>query len=453
MQGRKALQIDWDHGPHASESSPALRQASETIAAQPGKVVRNDGDAAATLAGAGEKIEAVYELPFQAHATMEPMNCTVDIRADRAEAWSPTQAPDWTRSAIAQVTGLPPPSINVHTTLMGGGFGRRYQADFVVEAAQVGKAVGAPVQLLWTRDDDMQHDFYRPYAYHRLSGAVDAKGNAVAWHHRIVSTSIRSFWDPPDRVKPEASEIGGAVDLAYAVPNLRVEYAPVPSGVPVAWWRSVEASLNAFVVEGFVDELAAAAKADPLVFRQRLLAEPRMIKQPPDSESTLDTRRFKGVLDLAAAKAGWGSPLPAGRGRGIACAFSFDSYVAEVAEVSVDKAGIPHVHRVVCAVDCGRVVNPDCVRAQVESAVVYGLSAALKGAITIAGGRAEQSNFHDFEVMRIQEMPVVEVHLVPSTERPTGIGEPGLPPAAPAVANAIFAATGKRLRRLPILRV
>ncbi|PYQ08336.1 MAG: hypothetical protein DMF83_06880 [Acidobacteria bacterium] len=453
MQGRQALQIDWDHGPHASESSQTLRQASETIAAQPGKVVRNEGDAAATLVGAEQKVDAVYELPFQAHATMEPMNCTVDIRADRAEAWSPTQAPDWTRSAIAQVTGLPPPSINVHTTLMGGGFGRRYQADFVVEAAQVGKAVGAPVQLLWTREDDMRHDFYRPFAYHRLSGAVDAKGNAVAWHHRIVSTSIRSFWDPPDRVKPEASEIGGAVDLAYAVPNLRVEYAPVPSGVPVAWWRSVEASLNAFVVEGFIDELAAAAKADPLAFRQRLLAEPRMIKQPPDSESALDTRRFKGVLDLAAAKAGWGSPLPAGRGRGIACAFSFDSYVAEVAEVSVDKAGLPHVHRVVCAVDCGRAVNPDGVRAQVESAVVYGLSAALKGAITIAGGRAEQSNFHDFEVMRIQEMPVVEVHLVASTERPTGIGEPGLPPAAPAVANAIFAATGKRLRRLPILRV
>ena len=453
MQGRKALQIEWDHGPHAGESSQTLRQASETIAAQPGKVVRNEGDAAATLAGPGQRLDAVYELPFQAHATMEPMNCTVDIRADRAEAWSPTQAPDWTRSAIAQVTGLPPPSINVHTTLMGGGFGRRYQADFVVEAAQVGKAVGSPVQLLWTREDDMQHDFYRPFAYHRLSGAVDAKGNAIAWHHRIVSTSIRSFWDPPDRVKPEASEIGGAVDLAYAVPNLRVEYAPVPSGVPVAWWRSVEASLNAFVVEGFIDELAAAAKADPLAFRQRLLAEPRMIKQPPDSESTLDTRRFKGVLDLAATKAGWGNPLPAGRGRGIACAFSFDSYVAEVAEVSVDKAGLPHVHRVVCAVDCGRVVHPDGVRAQVESAVVYGLSAALKGAITIASGRAEQSNFHDFEVMRIQEMPAVEVHLVPSTERPTGIGEPGLPPAAPAVANAIFAATGKRLRRLPILKV
>src|SRR5437867_643767 len=241
MQGRKALQIDWDHGPHASESSQTLRQASETIAAQPGKVVRNEGDAAATLAGAGQKVEAVYDLPFQAHATMEPMNCTVDVRADRAEAWSPTQAPDWTRGAIGQVTGLKPESITVHTELMGGGFGRRYQADFVVEAAQVAKAVGAPVQLLWTREDDLQHDFYRPAAYHRLSAALDAKGSPVAWHHRIVSTSISSFWDPPDRVKPESSEIGGAVDLAYAVPNLRVEYAPVPSGVPVAWWRSVEA--------------------------------------------------------------------------------------------------------------------------------------------------------------------------------------------------------------------
>ena len=451
MQGRRALQIDWDHGPHASESSQTLRQASETIAAQPGKVVRNEGDAAAALVGAEQKVDAVYELPFQAHATMEPMNCTVDIRADRAEAWSPTQAPDWTRSAIAQVTGLPPPSINVHTTLMGGGFGRRYQADFVVEAAQVGKAVGAPVQLLWTREDDMQHDFYRPFAYHRLSGAVDAKGNAVAWHHRIVSTSIRSFWDPPDRVKPEASEIGGAVDLAYAVPNLRVEYAPVPSGVPVAWWRSVEASLNAFVVEGFIDELAAAAKADPLAFRQRLLAEPRMIKQPPDSESALDTRRFKGVLDLAAAKAGWGSPLPAGRGRGIACAFSFDSYVAEVAEVSLNSDKSVRVHRVVAAVDCGQIVNPAILEQQIQGGIVYGLGNALRAKITIEKGRVVQGNFDDYAPLRMDETPTVEVYAVPSAESPTGIGEPSVPPVAPALCNAIFAATKKRIRALPIL--
>jgi isoquinoline 1-oxidoreductase beta subunit len=363
MQGRKALEIEWDHGPHAAESSQTLRQSFEALAAQPGKVVRNEGDAEAALSGSAQKLQAVYELPFQAHATMEPMNCTVEVRPDRAEAWVPTQAPDWAQRAVRQVTGLKPEAITVHTTLMGGGFGRRYQGDFVVEAAQVGKAVGAPVQLLWTREDDMQHDFYRPAAYHRVRGAVDAAGNVTAWHHRILSTSIRSFWDPPERVKPEASEIDGIVDLAYATPNLRVEYAPAPSGVPVAWWRSVEASINAFLVESFVDELAAATKADPLAFRQRLLAEPGMIKQPPGSESTLDTRRFKGVLDLVATKAGWGSPLSPGRGRGIACAFSFDSYVAEVAEVSVDKAGIPHVHRVVCAVDCGRVVNPDGVRA------------------------------------------------------------------------------------------
>jgi isoquinoline 1-oxidoreductase beta subunit len=452
LQGRQALQVEWNHGPHAAESSQTLRQKFEDLASRPGKVVREEGDVAATLAAAARKIEAAYELPFQAHATMEPMNCTVDVRSDRAEAWAPTQAPDWARDAIREVTGLRPEAVTVHTVLMGGGFGRRYQADFVVEAAQVSKAVGAPVQLLWTREDDMQHDFYRPAAYHHFSAALDPKGNPVAWHNRIVSTSISSFWDPPDRVKPEASEIGGAVDLPYAVPHVRVEYTPAPSGVPVAWWRSVESSQNAFAVECFLDELAAAAKVDPVVFRQRLLAEPRTIKQPPDTQSVLDTRRLKGVVDLAAAKAGWGSPLPAGRGRGIACAFSFDTYAAEVAEVSVDKAGVARVHRMVCAVDCGRVVNPDGVRAQVESAVVYGLSAA-QGAITIAEGRVEQSNFHDFPVMRIQDMPVVEVHLVPSTERPTGIGEPALPPAAPAMANAIFAATGKRLRRLPILKV
>lgn len=453
LQGRQALQVEWDHGPHAGESSQALRQKFEDLASRPGKVVRDEGDVEAALAGAARKVDAVYELPFQAHATMEPMNCTVHVTGDRAEAWAPTQAPDWARDAIREVTGLRPEAVTVHTLLMGGGFGRRYQADFVVEAAQVAKAVGAPVQLLWTREDDMQHDFYRPAAYHRFRGALDAKGSPVAWHNRIVSTSISSFWDPPDRVKPEASEIGGAVDLPYAVPHVRVEYTPAPSGVPVAWWRSVESSQNAFAVECFLDELAAAARVDPVAFRQRLLAEPRTIKQPPDSQSVLDTRRLKGVVDLAAAKAGWGTPLPPGRGRGIACAFSFDTYAAEVAEVSVDKAGVPRVHRMVCAVDCGRVVNPDGVRAQVESAVVYGLSAALKGAITISQGRVEQSNFHDFPVMRIQEMPVVEVHLVPSTERPTGIGEPALPPAAPAVANAIFAATGQRLRRLPILKV
>jgi isoquinoline 1-oxidoreductase beta subunit len=330
---------------------------------------------------------------------------------------------------------------------MGGGFGRRYQADFVVEAAQVSKAIGKPVKLVWTREDDMQHDFYRPASYHRFSGALDEQGQVSAWMHRILSTSISAFWDPPERAKPEESEITGAVNLPYAIPNIRVEYAPAASGVPVAWWRSVEHSFNAFAVESFVDELAAAARMDPLKFRLRMLQEPRKV---PASDMVLDTQRLKGVLELAAERSGWGKPLPKGRARGIACHFSFHTYVAQVAEVSVGKNGAVRVHRVVCAVDCGQPINPDGVKAQMESGIVYGLTAALKGEITIEKGRVQQSNFHDYEMLRINEMPVSEVHIVPSTEAPTGTGEPGLPPIAPAVANAIFAATGKRVRRLPI---
>jgi len=350
---------------------------------------------------------------------------------------------------MAQIAGVPPQKVTVHTTLLGGGFGRRYHADFSAEAAQVSKAVGAPVQVLWTREDDIQHGFFRPMALHRLAAALDEKGRPLAWHHRMSSTSIDAFWTPPDKAKPESSEIGGAVNLPYAIPNLRMEYAPAKSAVPVMWWRSVEHSITAFVNESFLDELAHLAGADPLRFRLDLLAEPRQVKFPAADGPVLDTRRLKGVLELAAAKAGWGRPLASGRARGIACHFSFDSYAAEVAEVSVEKAGI-RVHRVVAAVDIGRAIFPDAVAAQVEGAVAYGLSAALKGAITIKEGRCEQSNFHDFEVLRLPEMPVVEVHVVPSTEPPTGIGEPGLPPVAPAVMNAVFAATGKRLRRLPV---
>jgi isoquinoline 1-oxidoreductase beta subunit len=334
---------------------------------------------------------------------------------------------------------------------MGGGFGRRFTADFVAETAQVSKAVGAPVQLLWTREDDMQHDFYRPAAMHRLTAALDASGKPIAWLDRMSSVSIGRMWDPPDKVKPEGSEIGGAVNLPYAFPNLRMEYVDAPSGVPRAWWRSVEHSINGFVIESFVDEVAHAAKIDPLAFRLQLLAEPRKVPTPGEPDAPLDTKRFKGCLELAAAKAGWGKPAAAGRAQGIAAHFSFHSYAAHVVEVSVDtKSGAPRVHRVVAAVDCGRVVNPDGLAAQVESAIVYGLSAALKGSITIANGRAEQSNFHDFEVLRIDEMPVVEVHIVPSDEPPTGIGEPALPPLGAAIGNAVFALTGKRVRRLPI---
>jgi isoquinoline 1-oxidoreductase beta subunit len=451
MQGREALGIEWDRGAHAGETTATLWAKFRELADKPGKVIRSEGDAAAALKDAPKKLEAVYELPFLAHATMEPMNCTADVRADRVEVWAPTQGPQWIQGAVAAVTGLEPANVTVHTTLMGGGFGRRYQADFGVEAAQVSKAVGAPVMVVWTREDDMQHDFYRPASYHRLAAAVGGKGEPLAWSHRMTSTSIASFWEPPEHGKPEESEVGGASNLPYAFPHLQMEYAPAPTGVPVAWWRSVEHSITGFVVESFLDEVAAAAGADPLAFRLELLAEPRHVADPvsPDSPP-LDTERFKAVLKLAAEKAGWGKPLAKGRGRGIACAYSFQTYVAETAEVTVARDGRVKVDRVVCAVDCGTPINPDGIKAQMESGVVYALSAVLKGEITIRDGAVQEGNFNDYDVLRIDEMPVVETYIVPSTEPPTGTGEPGVPPLAAAVANAIFAATGKRLRRLPI---
>jgi isoquinoline 1-oxidoreductase subunit beta len=450
-KGRDALAVEWDHGKGAAESSEALLKQFEDLVSKPGKVVRDDGDAAAVLGGAATKLEAFYELPFQAHACMEPINATVHVKPDGVEAWLASQGPDWPQGGMAQVAGVKPDKVVVHTTYLGGGFGRRFHADFAVEAAQVSKAVSAPVQVVWTREEDIRHDFFRPASFHRMRGGLDAKGQPSAWLHSMSSTSISGFWDPPDKAKPESSEIGGAVNLPYAIPAIRMEYAPAKTPIRVMWWRSVEHSMTAFVVESFLDELAAAAKVDPLELRLRLLAPARNIKIPPDSESVLDTARLRAVVELAASKAGWGSRPPAGRGRGIACAFSFDSYVAEVAEVSVDKGRV-RVHKIVCAADCGQVVHPDAAKAQVEGAIAYGLSAALKGAITIKDGRTEQSNFHDFDVLRIDEMPEVEVHFVASTLPPTGLGEPGLPPVAPAVTNAIFALTGKRIRRLPLTR-
>jgi isoquinoline 1-oxidoreductase beta subunit len=450
IRGREALRVTWDHGANVGESSASLRTQFEELTSKPCPVFRNDGDAPAAIQAAARRIEAVYELPFQAHATMEPLNATVDIRSDRAEAWIPTQGPQWALDMIAAIAKLPAEKVTVHTTLMGGGFGRRYHADFVVEAAQVSKAVGAPVQVVWTREDDMQRCFYRPASYHRLQAALDASGKPLAWLHRMSSTSIARFWDPPDKVKPEGTEIGGSVNLPYAFPNLRMEYADAMTGVPVMWWRSVEHSNNGFVNESFLDEVAAAAGADPLAFRLELLKPGASITNPADPQGTpLNVDRLRGCLELAAAKAGWGTPLPSGRARGIACHFSFESYVTEVAEVSVERGRV-RVHRVVAAADVGQVVNPDGVAAQVEGAIAYGLSAALKSAITIKDGAVEQANFDAYDVLRIDEMPAVEVHIVPSRERPTGIGEPGLPPVAAAVGNAVFALTGKRIRRLPI---
>jgi isoquinoline 1-oxidoreductase beta subunit len=456
IQGRKALEVKWEEGAAASESSEELRKQFVANAAKPGGVIRNEGDADAALAAASNKVEAVYELPFAAHVCMEPMNCTVHIQSDGAEAWVPTQAPQWAQAVIAEAAKLPPEKVIVHTTQMGGGFGRRYQADFVMEAAQVAKKTGKPVMVVWTREDDMHHDFYRPASYHKCQGALDDAGNLAAWKHFQTSTSIAAKWSPKGEEDNGQGEFGTGATVPYKSPNLRIEYTLAHSSAPRAWWRSVEHSSSGFVVESFVDELAAAAGHDPLEFRLKLLGEPRKLPQfgqDPDAPP-LDTARLEAVLKLAAEKAGWGKPLPDGEGRGIAGFFSFDTYTAAVAEVSV-RARELKVKRLVCTVDCGRVVNPNGVRAQVESAAIYALTATLKDAITVEHGRIVQSNFNDYQMVRMKEAPPIEVHLVASEEKPTGIGEPTVPVIAPAVCNAIFNATRTRkqdvrIRRLPI---
>jgi isoquinoline 1-oxidoreductase subunit beta len=456
IQGRKALEIKWDEGSAASESSEQLHKQFLENASKPGKAIRNDGDAEASLGSARKKVEAVYELPFAAHVCMEPMNCTVHIQDDRAEAWVPSQGPQWAQAVIAGAAKLKPEQVTVHTTLMGGGFGRRYQADFVMEAAEVAKVVKKPVMVVWTREDDMQHDFYRPRSYHKLQGALDEAGTLAAWKHFQTSTSIASKWSEQGTNDPGLGEFGTGATIPYATPNVHIEYTLAHSSAPRAWWRSVEHSSSGFVVESFIDELAQAAGQDPLAFRLKLIGEDRKIPQFGERpEATpLETARLKGVLKLAAEKANWGKAQPDNKGRGIAGFFSFDSYVAAVAEVTVGDRQLK-VNRVVCAVDCGRAVNPAGIRAQVESAAIYALTATLKDAITVEHGSIVQSNFNDYDMIRMKEAPPIEVHIVPSDEKPTGIGEPTVPVIAPAISNAIFDATRKwkerrRLRCLPI---
>lgn len=444
MKGREALQISWDQGSAASESSETLHQALRTAAGKPGKRIRNDGDVDAALPGGAKRVEAIYEFPFLAHATMEPMNITVHARGEAAEVWAPTQSPDWVQRTVASILSVPPEKVIVHTTLMGGGFGRRYMADYPAEAAQIAKVAGKPVQLVWSREDDMTHDFYRPAACHVMKGAVDATGRPLLWSHTISSTAIGAWWGSPDKV--EESEVGGAKQMPYAIPNMRLEYSAVASSVPPLWWRSVEHSFNGFAVECFIDELAAAAAQDPVEFRRGLLVKPANWK--PKDEDDPDPARLRAVLELAAEKSGWSKPLPKGKGRGIACYHSFGSYIAEVAEVTVNGNNFK-IDRVVAAIDCGKIVNPESVRAQAESAIIYGLSAALKNEITIKNGAVEQTNFDSYDPIRINEAPAIEVYLTQSKADPGGMGEPALPPAAPAVANAIFAASGQRLRKLP----
>jgi isoquinoline 1-oxidoreductase beta subunit len=437
-KGRDALKVQWDEGALTGLDSTGIERQFEAAAAQPGAIARRENDVEAVFGRAPRTVEAVYHAPFVAHATMEPMNCTVDLRPDRCEMWASTQAPAWVQATAAQITGLPPEAVKVNVTYLGGGFGRRFEQDFIAQAVRIAKQAGAPIKLLWTREDDLQHDFYRPAAYDRLSAALDAKGWPVAWNQRIVSPSILKRIMPQGLEQDgrlDSSSVEGAANLPYAIPNILVDYVMVDSGVPVGFWRSVGNSQNGFITESFIEELAAEAKQDPVKFRLKLLG------QRP---------RHQAVLRLVAEKAGWGGKLPAGEGRGVAVLESFGSFVAEVAEVAVDKDGALQVKRVVCAIDCGSVVNPDTVKAQLESAVAFALTAALKGPISLKSGRIEQSNFHDYPLLRIDEMPRVEVHILPSREAPGGVGEPGVPPLAPAVANAVFAATGNRIRRLPI---
>ncbi|HEY6282283.1 MAG TPA: xanthine dehydrogenase family protein molybdopterin-binding subunit [Burkholderiales bacterium] len=438
-QGLAALAIRWEDGPNGSVSTADVVRGLDTASQQSGVVARKEGDAAAAIAGAVSKLEVVYEAPFLAHTTMEPMNCTVHVRPDSCEVWVGSQVLARAQATAAQVTGLPLEKVVVHNHLLGDGFGRRLEVDYVTQAVRIAKQVDGPVKVIWTREEDVQHDVYRPYYYDRMAAGLDARGRPVAWTHRIVGPSILARWAPPafkDGLDGDA--LDGAVQLRYDIPAIQVEYVRHEEPVlNTGFWRGVGVTHNTFVVESFMDELAAAAKQDPFEYRRALLG-----KSP----------RARAVLDLAAEKAGWGRKLPAGRGRGIALMYGgfWDTYLAQVAEITVSQSGEVRVNRIVCAVDCGTIVNPDTVKAQIEGGVIFGIGGALWGEVTLKNGRVEQSNFHDVRALRMNETPVIEVHLVRNGEAPGGIGEPGTAVTAPALANAIFAATGKRIRRLPI---
>ena len=447
LRGRRQLDIHWHEHRDSECSTPAILAALHRNVSRAGSVVVEHGDAPRALARGRRIVEATFELPFLAHATMEPMNATVHVRPDTVEAWLPTQNASDARTAIARLLQRAPDSITIHQTLVGGGFGRRDATDFVVEAAQVAAVAARPVQLLWTREDDVQFDRYRPAAVHRLRAALDERGLPQAWLDRMSSVSIAAFLEPPGAAKPAETETGGAGALPYDIPSFRLEYTPVPCPVPVGWWRSVEDSINAFAVECFLDELAGAAGFDPLQYRLELLSRSRRI--PERGGVVIETDRLKRVLTAVAGQAGWTGSPPPGRARGLACHACRGSYLAAVAEVSVAD-GRAEVHRLWAAVDCGVAVNPLGVDAQISGGLQFGASAALYEAIAIEAGRVVQSNFSDYPLLRIASSPVTEVQILPSNAPPSGVGEIAVPPVAPAVANALFRLTGQRLRALPI---
>jgi isoquinoline 1-oxidoreductase subunit beta len=436
-KGLAALKIEWDDGQHAKLDTEEIARELEQATLGSGAVAQNIGDADKAMASATTKVEASYQVPFLAHATMEPMNCTVHFRKDECEIWLGNQAVARVQAMAAKEAGLPPEKVVVHNHLIGGGFGRRLEADGAVRAVQIAKHVDGPVKVVWTREEDIQHDMFRPYWFDRISAGLDDQGRPLAWKNRFAGSSVIARWLPPafkDGLDPDSTE--GAIDLVYDLPNFHVEFVRVePPGIPTAFWRSVGPSHNVFVTESFIDELAAAAKQDAVAYRRALLD-----KSP----------RAKAVLDLAAEKAGWGQALPKGRGRGVSLQFAFGSWLAQVADVEVSKEGAVRIRRVVCAMDCGTVVNPDTVQAQLQSGIIFGATAALYGEITLKNGRIEQTNFDTYQMLRMNEAPSIEVHIVKSSEPPGGMGETGTSAIVPAIANAIYAATGKRLRKMPV---
>ena len=441
-QGRDALKVDWDDSNAEKRSSAAMMDEFRRLADQPALPARKEGDAKKAIGDAARRVSASFEFPFLAHAPMEPLAAVVKLDAKTCEIWTGDQFQTIDQLNAAHAAGLEPGQVSIHTLYAGGSFGRRANtvSDYIVEAVSIAKAYGAdgtPIKLQWTREDDIHGGFYRPMYFHKLEAGLNAQNELTGWHHVIVGQSIMAGTIFAAGMKNgiDATSVEGAANIAYAIPNIAVDLSTTKSGVPVLWWRVVGSSHTTFAVEAFIDEVAHAAGADPYTFRRKLLEH---------------APRMKAVLELAADKAGWtSSALPKGSGRGIAVCEAFNSFVAQVAEVSVDEAGRVKVDRVVCAVDCGTAVNPDIIKAQMEGGIGFGLSAALYGAITLRDGRVEQSNFNDYRVLRMNEAPKVEVYIMPSTEKPTGVGEPGVAPVGPAVANAVFAATGKRMYLFP----
>jgi isoquinoline 1-oxidoreductase beta subunit len=437
IRGLEALQLSWNDGVHGSvQQSNIVAQLDEAVK-RPGAVANRVGNPDSTLTRAATRVAATYHQPFLAHATMEPMNCTVDWRKDQCEIWVGTQAPDRAVAKLAAL-GLTPGQIKINNQLIGGGFGRRLEVDGIVLAARIARHVAGPVKVLWTREQDVQHDKYRPYYVDSISAGLEANGTPSAWLHTIAGSSVSAGWSgEPNKNGVDDDAVEAAADPVYALENIEVRYVQQePAGVPTSWWRGVGPTRSVFVVESFIDELAAAAKQDPVKYRSALLKSPRM----------------RAALQLAATRSSWGSALPAGHGRGVAVQYAFGSYLAQVAEVSVSAGNDVRVHRVVCALDCGQMVNPDIIRAQLEGGVMFGLSAALWSEVTIANGRVRQSNFHDYRALRLPEAPRVDVHLIVNQEKPGGVGETGTACAAAALCNAIYAASGKRVRTLPVSR-